>query len=324
MTPIFYNSNMNVTGLDSFSPSASKPQRFTDLMAHYRFRDYGPHARGTVQPVSYEDLVRVHSHNYVDGVFAGNILNGFENNDKRVPAACSWTAGSLLSAARFALRNPVIPACSPTSGFHHAGWNEGGGFCTFNGLMVVAAKLIAETPGFKVAILDCDFHYGDGTDNILKKYPGLADNILHLTAGKYFHGDDPATEALEFQAWLNEAIESINDFHPDLVLYQAGADPHVNDPLGGFLDDHGLKVRDRTVFRNVRAPIVWNLAGGYQQPKDGTIFTDPVLQIHRNTLDESNASISHREVFFKPMAPVGYTAKELERDNPYNQWMHEL
>ena len=34
MTPLFYNPAMNVTGLDSFSPSASKPQRFAELMAH--------------------------------------------------------------------------------------------------------------------------------------------------------------------------------------------------------------------------------------------------------------------------------------------------
>jgi len=295
MTPLFYNPAMNVTGLDSFSPSASKPQRFAELMAHYRFRDYGPHAWGTVEPVSYEDLVRVHSHNYVDGVFAGNILNGFENNDPRVPESCLWTIGSLLSAARHAIKYPAVPVCSPTSGFHHAHWSSGGGFCTFNGLMVVAAKLIAETPGFKVAILDCDMHLGCGTEAILKKFPGLADNVLHHTAGKYFHGDDPATEALEFQAWLHGVIEDINAFGPDLVLYQAGADPHIKDPLGGLLDNSGLIQRDKMVFRGIQAPLVFNLAGGYQPSKNGV---DPVLEIHRNTMIESDLSIFTRERMF--------------------------
>ncbi len=303
MTPLFYNPAMNVTGLDSFSSSASKPKRFADLMAHYRFRDYGPHAWGTVVPVTREDLCLVHDPRYIASLFGGTVNNGFENNDPRVPESCLWTVGSLLAAARFALRNPAICACSPTSGYHHACYSEGAGFCTTNGLMVVAAKLMAEKTGFKVAILDLDMHHGNGTEDILKHHPELAKNILHFTAGRYFHGDNPKQEALEFQAWLHEAIADINAFEPDLVLYQAGADPHVKDPLGGFLTTDELRQRDRSVFRGVRAPCAWVLAGGYQRPTDGTIFSDPVLQIHRNTLDESNLSIAHREEFFNDQPP---------------------
>lgn len=323
MTPLFFNPAMNITGLDSFSPSASKPLRFAQLMSHYRFRDYGPHAWGTVQPVTRDDLCLVHDPRYITGLFSGTVNNGFENNDPRVPESCLWTVGSLLAAARFALRNPAIPALSPTSGYHHACYSEGAGFCTTNGLMVVAAKLMAEKQGLKVAILDCDMHTGNGTQDILKKLPDIAANVLHITQGPQFYGDNPKQEALEFQAWLHESIEEINAFQPDLVLYQAGADPHVADPLGGFLTTEELRQRDRVVFRGIRAPIGWCLAGGYSPSLDGTIFTDPVLSIHRNTLDESNASITHREAFFEPKVPAGYTAEELERDNPFNQWMYE-
>jgi acetoin utilization deacetylase AcuC-like enzyme len=62
--------------------------------------------------------------------------------------------------------------------------------------------------------------------------------------------------------------------------YQAGADPHVDDPLGGFLDTQQLYDRDQRVFRAARAhrlPMVWNLAGGYQEP------LRRVLDIHDNT-----------------------------------------
>jgi acetoin utilization deacetylase AcuC-like enzyme len=186
--------------------------------------------------------------------------------------------------------------CSPTSGFHHAGYAWGGGYCTFNGLMVVAAKLISEQPGFKVAILDCDFHYGDGTADILKKFPALAPYVAHHTAGKHFHGDDPDSEAMEFTLWLKEVITDINDFKPDLVLYQAGADPHLDDPLGGFMRDADLALRDRSVFCGIQAPIAWNLAGGYQKGVSHSIFDDPVLRIHRTTMDESNASARVRLV----------------------------
>jgi acetoin utilization deacetylase AcuC-like enzyme len=53
------------------------------------------------------------------------------------------------------------------------------------------------------------------------------------------------------------------------MLYQAGADPHVDDPLGGVLTNEQLRMRDRIVFRTaikLSIPVAWNLAGGYQSP----------------------------------------------------------
>ena len=44
-------------------------------------------------------------------------------------------------------------ACSPTSGFHHAGRDYASGFCTFNGLAVAA--IMGAMQGAKVGILDC-------------------------------------------------------------------------------------------------------------------------------------------------------------------------
>lgn len=284
ITPIFFDPRMSIDGIDS--PSASKPRRFVELMAQYRFHAYNPKCLGRVVPVTREDLCLVHRKDHVDGIFNLTHPNGFENLDPRVPESCLWTIGSLLAAARRAIQSPAIPACSPTSGF-----------CTFNGLLVVAAKLINEAPdrAFKVAILDCDMHHC--TDDILDHTNDFGQKVLHLTAGRHFLGDEPQTEALEFQAWLHESIDEINAFQPDLVLYQAGADPHIKDPLGGFLDNSGLIKRDKAVFRGILAPIVWCLTGGYMPKVNGI---DPVLEIHRNTLLESDASIPFREVLFPP------------------------
>lgn len=286
---MYYDPRQNVPDLDSYSPSAGKPARFVELARHYRYDLYGPRCTGTVVPVTQDDLVRVHDSDYVDGVFAGTTLNGFESRDSRVPESCLWTIGSLLAAARGALANPVVPACSPSSGFHHAGYAWGGGYCTFNGLLVVAAKLLSEKPWLKIGILDCDFHYGDGTADILKRLPTLAASVRHHTSGQHFHaGDDPD----EFSLWLDESVADLNAFGCDLVLYQAGADMHVNDPLGGLLDDAQMRQRDRTVFTKVKAAIAWNLAGGYRGSKE--IASDPVLVTHDDTLKAAEASIAVR------------------------------
>ena len=76
------------------------------------------------------------------------------------------------------------------------------------------------------------------------------------------------------------------------MLYQAGADPHVNDPLGGWLTTEQLRERDARVFEAVArlgVPVVWNLAGGYQ--RDANDGIGPVLEIHRNT------ALEHARVF---------------------------
>ena len=66
-----------------------------------------------------------------------------------------------------------------------------------------------------------------------------------------------------------------------MLLYQAGADPHVDDPLGGYLTDDELAERDDIVFAETKAiglSIAWNLAGGYQTP------LRKVLDIHDRTM----------------------------------------
>ena len=70
----------------------------------------------------------------------------------------------------------------------------------------------------------------------------------------------------------------------DLILYQAGADVHKDDPLGGVLSTEQMACRDRMVFEGARAcrlPLAWNLAGGYQRDEEGTIL--PVLRLHEQT-----------------------------------------
>lgn len=280
---ITYDERMTVPGLASFSPSAGKPQAFyNELVVRNRYAALNQN--WNVTPVTIADLKRVHDPAYVDGVFAGTINNGFESRDSRVPEACLWTAGSLVSACRVATRLPHRPVCSPSSGFHHAGYAWGGGYCTFNGLLVAAQLHLDAHPYHKVGIIDCDVHYGDGTDDILKRLPALADRVVHRTSGKHFHDD---ADRFEFFAWLNESINAVNDAGCQLVIYQAGGDMHKDDPLGGFLDSVDMKARDRRVFDGVHGAVAWNLAGGYRRPVNGH---DPVVEGHIQTFGEAHAS----------------------------------
>jgi acetoin utilization deacetylase AcuC-like enzyme len=119
-------------------------------------------------------------------------------------------------------------------------------------------------------------HYGDGTDEIIGEL-GI-DWVQHYCGADY---NRPA-QAAGFLADLPRQLREMTAC--DLVLYQAGADPHIDDPLGGWLTTAELAARDAIVFEAFAErsiPVVWNLAGGYQREPDGSI--PKVLEIHANT-----------------------------------------
>lgn len=268
MLPVFYDPRMVARG--QCSPSAAKPEA---VMRSWRL--LFPITEHPVTPATPDDLALAHSPEYVRNVLDCKRLNGFGSRDPRVSKSLLYTNGSMLTAARHVLTTGGV-AASPTSGFHHAGYDMGGGFCTFNGLMVTAIAMQVAGLARRVAIIDCDAHYGDGTDEIITELE--LHDILHFTAGAHFWNP---SDTPSFFASLQDMCERVND-DCDLVLYQAGADPHVNDPLGGFLTTQELRERDELVFSTVTQPLVWNLAGGYQEEPDGSI--PKVLEIHDNTM----------------------------------------
>jgi acetoin utilization deacetylase AcuC-like enzyme len=257
----------------SYSPSAGKPAA---VVAHLASAGI-PLEVVPFAPVTRTDLARVHERAYVDAVLDLRAPNGFGDRSREVAGSLLHTTGSLLAAARDALARRAV-AFSPTSGFHHASPGAGDGFCTFNGLVVTAAALRAEGLVRRVGIVDCDYHYGDGTDACIAAL-SVGGWIRHFTAGaRYARPADTAA----FLAELPSVMATMRDC--DLVLYQAGADAHVDDPLGGFLTNEQLARRDAIVFREARrlgVPVAWNLAGGYQRGADGSIA--PVLAIHEAT-----------------------------------------
>ena len=257
---IFYRPEMVVEALQSYSPSAGKPRKVVEaLLADAQFP--GTVSLQSFEPVGQEDLQLVHDASYVQEVFDLTCANGFGNRDPRVPPSTLYTVGSLVAAtlAREHLQGAVL---SPTAGFHHAQYDRGEGFCTFNGLAVAAMKYLQVHPEATVGILDCDVHYGNGTDSILEAIPQLGAHMRHFTAGDLFH-TGRRSQALGFFRWLESALLDLSA-NCDIVLYQAGGDMAWPDPTGGFLEPYLMRQRDDMVFAALGQKVVWNLAGGYQ------------------------------------------------------------
>lgn len=257
---------------DSYSPSAGKPAQVVES-----WRALGiPMEVFAPAPVAREQLLLAHSAEFVDGVLEGRLNNGFGNRSLAVAQSLPYTCGSMLAAAEFALMDGR-GAVAPCSGFHHAGYDFSGGFCTFNGLMVTARSLLQSKKVRRVAILDLDMHYGNGTQDII--------DTLHLSEQvKHWSRSFSSATAERFLESLPQLILTLCE-GCEVLLYQAGADSHRDDPLGGYLTTDQMRRRDELVFETARGlgiPIAWNLAGGYQRDAQGGIR--PVLDLHDNTM----------------------------------------
>lgn len=280
--PVMFRPEQNAPAQGG-SPSAEKPRHVVESwLAKGLPVEVAPFVPATRQALEY-----AHDPAYVEGVLTLKQSNGFGTRSPEVAKALPYTCGSMLAAAREALSNRMV-ACSPTSGFHHAGYDDGGGFCTFNGLMVTVCTLLQEQAVGKVAIVDLDAHYGNGTAEIIDRLQ-LGANVAHYTRGMtgYKSGD----KMVDLIDVVTRLLEAWHDVGVDLVLFQAGADPHRDDPLGGYYTSEEMRERDASIFRTCRAlglPVAWNLAGGYQEVQ-GKTFAErirPVLDIHDATMEE--------------------------------------
>lgn len=259
-----------VANSQSFSPSAGKPAL---VMDSWQLLDV-PLVIHDVKPATLEEFCLAHSASYVQCILECRGDNGFGNRLKEVANSLPYTTGAFIDAAKEAVTNGCV-AVAPVSGFHHAHYSQSGGFCTFNGLVVAAQVLKRQGLVEKVGILDFDMHYGDGTVDIIRTLK-LNDWLSQYTAGSQYHS---ANQAQEFLDRVPELVQRFVDC--DIILYQAGADPHVADPLGGWLTTAQLAQRDHLVFQTAKEwniPVVWNLAGGYQEN------FRLVLNIHDNTM----------------------------------------
>jgi acetoin utilization deacetylase AcuC-like enzyme len=253
------------------------------------------------QPVTESDLLRVHTREYVDAVRSGQPRELAESQkfpwSPELFSSVCLTSGGCLAAARRALRDGVAAALA--SGFHHACADHGEGFCTFNGLIITADALLAAGEIRRIAVLDMDLHYGNGTALLAASRPHVFALSIYgndywnnrpyrdVTTRMHEDGDNHRSFALPARCDRATMLGIMNDALPlignaGLLLYQAGADPYFEDPFSPLALDHeDLRERDRVVFdfaRRNSIPIAWVLAGGY------TADVSKVVKVHLNTL----------------------------------------
>jgi acetoin utilization deacetylase AcuC-like enzyme len=231
------------------------------------------------QPVATEDLLLVHTRDYVTRFLAGDMTAkemqtlGFPWSTALARRARLAVHGT-ITASRLAWRDGL--AANLAGGSHHAFADHGEGFSVFNDI-AVAIRVLQRDHGLqRAAVVDCDVHQGNGTATIFADDSSVYTCSLH--GEKNYPFDKPPSDldvalpdgtgdAAYLEA-LDAALQTVQrEFRPQMVWYLAGADPYEGDRLGRLsLSLDGLRRRDVRVlsaFRNADVPLVITLGGGY-------------------------------------------------------------
>ena len=246
-----------------------------------------------------DQVAAVHDPAYVDAVRTGRSRGlatsmGFVWDPGLWPMVLS-SNGGVVAAARAALRDGV--AGSLSSGLHHARFDHGAGFCTFNGL-VLAARAALDAGARRVLILDLDAHCGGGTcslivgDDAIRHLDVAVDRFDRYTPNAQ-HRLTLVEDGADYLATIAEGLASVEASASgfDLCLYNAGMDPYEGCAIGGLpgITEAILERREEMVFAwcwRQRLPVAFVLAGGYTGPG---LDEDGLVALHRLTITAAAA-----------------------------------
>lgn len=199
-------------------------------------------------------------------------------------AQCAMTAAALVAegeAAAYAL-------CRPPG--HHAARGTYGGYCFLNNAALAAQQL--RDRGFgRVALLDVDYHHGNGTQDIFWERDDVLFVSLHGTpdteypwflgyadergagAGEGFNLNLPLPRGTgwdEYAAALDTALRAIDDYRPDALVVSLGVDTFEGDPISAFRLGAERFPELGARLAALRLPTVLVQEGGYAVKAIGT------------------------------------------------------
>jgi len=234
--------------------------RFTNAMR--LFEEQGLLALSNVtvlrpDPLSREDLLRVHDEGYVDLIF--RLAKEGRPYDMETPVspeileAALLIAGGAKKVGESIATNEIDRGVALGCGLHHAGRNYGGGFCLFNDIAVLIEFLRAKHGFRRFMVLDYDVHFGNGTSDIYYADPSVLFISLHQDPRTLYPGTGfldqvgrgeglgfnvnvplpPGTGDTTYLRVLREVFVPLAlEFKPEIIIGNGGSDSHFADSLG--------------------------------------------------------------------------------------------
>ena len=202
---------------------------------------------------SVEIIKNTHSDAYVNDIensFPQEGLKFLDGDTVISPGSKNATfdaVGSIISAID-GVENKEFSAahCVTRPPGHHAEKNKAMGFCVINNISVAANYLVSKYNYKKVAVLDWDCHFGNGSYDILKSNKNIFFSSLHQYP--YYPGGGTEDQKGDYNNVLNvplpagtnsreyfdayeHVLKRLKEFKPEFILMSAGFDAHKLDPL---------------------------------------------------------------------------------------------
>lgn len=238
--------------------------------------------------VTREQVARVHTADYLDSLSALSPAEGLARIDPDTYMN-PWTLSAAKRAAGAAVRGVDLimegkahnAFCNVRPPGHHAERGRAMGFCFINNAAVAAAHALSHSGIERVAILDFDVHFGNGTRDIfledervmlcsvyqerlypLVDLPGFERH--HINTALPGRGFAEGTRKAVRDTW----IPALDEFAPQFYIVSAGFDGHREDELShGDMTEHDYKWLTEQIVtlagRHAAGRIVSTLEGGY-------------------------------------------------------------
>ncbi len=299
-------------------------------------------AEGLIRPklvrpaplIALADLAKVHAEAYLDQTAQPKYLGRIFGLEERfidvdpILIAQRRQVGGTVEGARWAVRSKDRVAFNIGGGFHHAEPESGMGFCVYNDIAVAIKSLRADGFDAPIAIIDLDYHQGNGNivtfegDETVFTYSIHGSVWSHVEASADRQCLLPSTT--EDDAYLGELRKtlptSLEELGPDLIFYIAGNDVLAGDRLGEFmLTRKGVLERDRFVIEIARkhgCPAVVTLGGGYSDEawRSSTDFIRWLL------IGEAEVTAEPKQSVYEQYAQIAQELDPYDLQRPSGEW----
>ncbi len=194
-------------------------------------------------------------------------------------ANCALSAAEFISSSTVNRPPSAFALCRPPG--HHAGRDYAAGYCFVNNSSVAANRLSSKG---RVAVLDIDYHAGNGTQDIFYERNDVLTISIHgdpdfeyphfigyaeetgVGAGLGFHRNFPLARGTDDKGYLSaldEALNLIRDFAPNYLVVPTGMDTFEDDPLGTFKVTRAGFAEIGKRIATLHLPTVVVMEGGY-------------------------------------------------------------
>ena len=280
------------------TPHAEQPDRISEILK--ACTNLGLPIKEINRPIPRSALVSLHDTPYLE--YVRNKCLEIRNEDQLMPAVfikdtytplTRHTYEAALKSANLAYQGARLIAkgserqiytlCRPPG--HHAENDAMSGYCYLNNAAIAAQEL---SKSGRVAIIDIDYHHGNGTQKLFYDRSDIYYTSLHAApenaypystgfkeetgsgSGAGYNKNiplDPSISTEQYLAALRTAVSDLEKFKPDYVVLSLGFDTYANDPIGGLGIEEASFAEIGKLIGSIDLPLLIVQEGGYDVSK---------------------------------------------------------